>query len=210
MLAVEAITKLISEFEFQTVLDIGSGEGEHSRIFKHYGKIVSAVDLGGSLYYKNRVADANYIGEYVELDFPGPFDCIWCSHVLEHQRNIGTFLEKIYHDLKDDGVLAITVPPSKPNIVGGHVTVWNAGLLLYNLILAGFDCSEASVLKYDYNISVILRKKAALISSLDLSSDIGDIEKLAHLFPLHVHQDFDGDLVEVNWRVPVASSHTAK
>ena len=199
MKALAALDKLLSAYSFDSVLDIGLGEGLHAEVFRRFGKRVTAVDFGGSEYYQGRVSDAHRIGDYLEMSFEEPFDCIWCSHVLEHQRNVGAFLEKIHTDLREGGVLAITVPPRKPNIVGGHVTLWNAGLLLYNLVLAGFDCSEARVKQYDYNISVLVRKKSVDVDTLGLTFDIGDIERLAHLFPFPAKQDFDGDIAELGW-----------
>lgn len=126
-----------------------------------------------------------------------PFDAIWCCHVLEHQRNVGAFLEKCFADLKDGGWLAVTVPPRKDEIVGGHLTLWNAGLLLYNLILAGFDCSGASVKTYGYNVSVIVRKRRANLPALKM--DCGDIESLAEFFPMPVEQGFSGLIGGINW-----------
>ena len=102
-------------------------------------------------------------------------------------------------------LLAITVPPWKPQIVGGHMTAWNAGLLLYNLVVAGFDCSEARVSSVyasgpgypPYNISVMVRKKAAHLPALRM--DAGDIERLATFFPMPVAQGFSGELPAINW-----------
>jgi hypothetical protein len=82
---------------------------------------------------------------------------VWCSHVLEHQPNAGLFLAKLIRDCRDGGILAITVPPAKTEIVGGHVSLWNAGLLLYRLALTGIDCRDARVKTYGYNVSVIVR-----------------------------------------------------
>ncbi len=147
MLALEALNKVL-EMDFETVLDIGSGSGQHAYEFRKHGKEVTTIDLS---------EPADYVGDYMKVFVPY-HDCIWASHVLEHQRDPGLFLEKCYRDLKDDGILAITVPPRKDAIVGGHVTLWNAGLLLYNLVLAGFDCSKASVKTYGYNVSVVVRK----------------------------------------------------
>lgn len=136
--------------------------------------------------------DADIVGDYNSHDFKTKFDAIWCAHCLEHQRNVGAFLEKVFSDLKDGGVLCITVPPRKDNIVGGHLTLWNAGLVLYNLILAGFDCSDAEIIKDGYNISVFLKKKKAELPVL--SMDKGDIEKISHYFPFDAKQGFDGNL----------------
>lgn len=173
--------------DFRTVLDIGSGDGTHAKAFGEVGKTVTTVNL---------YPPADRVGDYAGMMF-FPHDAIWCCHVLEHQRNVGAFLEKCYRDLRPRGWLAITVPPMKPEIVGGHLTLWNAGLLLYNLILAGFDCREASVKTYGYNVSVIVQKSPAFLPELKM--DFGDIEAIAHCFPVPVCNGFDGNIAEVNW-----------
>ncbi len=170
------------------MLDIGSGGGVHAEKLKRAGKSVTTVSL---------VPPADIVGDYLSAVIE-PIDCIWASHVLEHQPNPGHFLSKCFNDLKENGILAVTVPPLKHEIVGGHVTLWNAGLLIYQLILAGFDCSEAMVKTYGYNISVIVRKVRAELS--DLVMDRGDIERISHLFPFPAYHGFDGRLEEINWQ----------
>ena len=73
------------------------------------------------------------------------------------------------------------------------------GLLLYNLVIAGFDCSEASCITYDYNIGIIVRKKEIDLTKLNLSFDKGDIEKLSKYFPMNVSHGFNGDIKKINW-----------
>ncbi len=176
---------LLDKYDFKTVLDIGSGKGEHSNIFRNHNKIVTEIDNGKS-YYSNLRKDSNYIsGNYLDTNFNQGFDCIWACHVLEHQLNVNLFLKKINNDLKEGGVLAITVPPAKPYIVGGHLTWWNEGLLMYNLILANFDCSKLVILKYDYNISIILKKR--YIDLPTLAYDYGDVELLKDFFPKNIN-----------------------
>lgn len=182
-----AMVKLL-KMDFSSVLDIGSGLGEHARVFRRLGKDVTTIDS----YY-----DADIKSDFNIFPFRRSFSCIWASHVLEHQLNVNMFLKKCFHLLEDGGIFAVTVPPMKPNIVGGHVTVWNAGLLLYNLILAGFDCRAAAVKVYGYNISVIVRKRKADFTGLNY--DRGDIEKLAQFFPLKVEHGFNGNLSSINW-----------
>lgn len=186
MFADQALNKLLS-LEFDTVLDIGSGEGVHAQIMRDAGKEVTTIAWTG---------EADIVGDYMDNHFE-PFDAIWASHVLEHQRNTGAFLDKCFDELKDRGILAITVPPLKQDIVGGHVNLYNAGLLLYQMILAGFDCSQAMVKTYGYNISVIVRKKKAELPALWY--DRGDIELLNQFFPMQVKQGFNGHIASVNW-----------
>ena len=128
------------------------------------------------------------------------YDGLWMSHSLEHMLNTQTALKNIRQVMKGEGWIGITVPPRKDEIVGGHVSLWNAGLLLYRLILAGFDCSEASVKTYGYNCSVILRRR--WIPTPPLNYDRGDIEKLEPYWPngLDCRHGFNGMIREHNWR----------
>ncbi|MBN2043124.1 MAG: class I SAM-dependent methyltransferase [Candidatus Aenigmarchaeota archaeon] len=198
-LALHALQKLISEYEFETVLDIGSGSRKHADYLEKRGKKVTTCDLGISDEFKKSRNGATFRGNYLDFQFPEKYDAAWCCHVLEHQPNVNALLKKVLGDLKEDGVLAVTVPPRKPNVVGGHLTIWNGGLLLYNLIIAGFDCSQARLKQHEYNISVLVRKKPIDIESLNLNYDIGDIERLSGFFPFPAEQGFDGDVMEVKW-----------
>jgi len=189
----EAAVKLAKDYSFKTLLDIGSGPSQGlnaANFFKELAKDVTRQDINPD--YK-----PDLLGDFNNLATDKLYDCVWCSHVLEHQLNVNHFLTKIFHTLKDDGVLAITVPPAKHEIVGGHVTLWNAGLLLYNLILAGFDCKDAAVKSYGYNISVIVNKRTAILP--ELNYDAGDINALNEFFPLGVYEGFDGNIQEINW-----------
>jgi SAM-dependent methyltransferase len=205
-LAYRALMKLLSDYEFETVLDIGSGAGEQATVFLSHGKKVTALDYGKSPYYERRdPAIQTVIGDFNTYPFEAQFDCVWASHVLEHQANPNIFLRKIHHVTKENGIVAITVPPLKHQIVGGHVTLWNAGLLLYHLVLAGFDCRNASVLRYGYNISVIVQKKTFEVPD-DIAFDQGDIRKIKHALPSGLDfapnaldDPFNGDIVRLNW-----------
>ncbi len=186
ILSQEALDKLLT-YGFDTVLDIGSGPGKQAQILRDNNKNVTTISL---------IPPADIVGDFMTEDL-STYDCIWASHVLEHQLNVNLFLKRCYELLKDDGIFAVTVPPLKHRIVGGHLTLWNAGLLLYNLILAGFDCKEAKVKSYGYNISVIVRKKKADLP--DLVMDFNDIGTLAEFFPIEAFNAFDGQIEEWNW-----------
>lgn len=199
----QAIQKLLKDFIFDTILDVGCGAGWHTRHFANRGKTVTALDY--SKHAELNVAE--FSNKSVEFKFQDvmefssniQFDALWCSHVLEHQPNPNLFLMKLHSLVREEGVLAITVPPLKNEIVGGHVTLWNAGLLLYQLALAGFDCREAAILKYAYNISIIVRKKT-INHNLLLGFSNGDIEKLAPFLPTgNLKQGFNGNISIHNW-----------
>ena len=115
-------------------------------------------------------------------------------------KNTHEALRNIHNVLRVNGVLAITVPPLKHQIVGGHVSLWNAGLLLYRLVLAGFNCRHAAVHTYDYNCSVIVRRDPIDLHNIKLNNDAGDLETLAQYLPVKVVGDsFDGVISNLNW-----------
>ena len=198
--AAETLEYFIKNYQFDSVLDIGSGEGKHSDVFRLQDKDVTSIDFGNSIYFTKRAENHTCItADYYSYNFKQPFDAIWASHVLEHQPNPNLFLTKIFKDLKEDGVLAITVPPLKHDIVGGHVTLWNAGLILYQLVMAGFNCKEVSIKSYGYNISVILKKRS-ILKYPELSYDSGDILKMKDFFPDGFGEPFNGDIKILNWK----------
>ncbi|ASY64487.1 hypothetical protein SJ05684_c30630 [Sinorhizobium sojae CCBAU 05684] len=185
----DAIEKLVKDFDFQTVLDIGCGAGNHAEFLASKGKTVTTLDAGHFYKFKPDI-----LGDYETIDLGRKFDCIWASHILEHIRNLGSFLEKMYSDLNDGGVLAVSVPPLKHDLVSGHINLFNPGTLIYNLIQAGFDCSKASVKVYGYNISVIVKK---VPTGIPLGSwSFADVSRF---FPFHVYKDCDGRIISANW-----------
>ena len=196
MHADKALTKFITvckEHNLSNILDIGAGETlPHTKVMRKHGLDVETVDL---------VPNSTYVGNYNAITFNKQFDGIWCSHTLEHQLNPGMFLRKVFTDAKEGGAVCITVPPLKHQIVSGHLTLWNAGLLLYNMIIAGFDCSQAMVKTYGYNVSVLVIKKSYVQPKLTYNA--GDLERLKPYFPLknfNTEKGFNGKIDNINWK----------
>ena len=192
MLAIDALGYVTKLKGVRTVLDVGPGLGLHKQFLEAIDKEVKTVDT-------NTEYSPDYLGDFVTTEVGGNYDLVWASHVLEHQPNVNAFIKKCNAVLKDGGYLAVTVPPAKMQIVGGHLTLWNAGLLLYNLILGGFNCDRAAVKTYGYNISVVVQKKPFRLP--ELRYDNGDIETLSKFFPFPAEQNFDGHIPEINWKI---------
>lgn len=206
----EALEYVLKNYDFCTVLDVGCGEGIHSNIFVEHGKKVTALDYGNSFYFKKRKNDNSIkllIADINKFESDEVYDLVWCSHVLEHQLNPHSFLCKLHSLLKENGILALTVPPlsGQAFVQGGHVSLWNAGVLLYHLVLAGFDCCDAHIKHYGNNLSVVLKKHS--VSVLDeLDYDRGDVRKLRKYLPANIHyintgddDHFFGDIECLNW-----------
>jgi len=188
--------ELCKHYKFESVVDVGCGEGNEAELFRFLGKNVATVNFDPKTnYYK-----ADYFGDYLDVDFGRRFDCIWCSHVLEHIRMPGLFLDKLFADLNDDGVLALSVPYNEFNSGAtgfsiGHHNRYNISLLLYQLICAGFDCRDAAVRVYTRQISVIVRKKPNGIER----SSFADYATAAQYFPYKVEYYSHFDEPSVNW-----------
>ncbi|MEH6413427.1 class I SAM-dependent methyltransferase [Pseudomonas sp. CGJS7] len=193
----QALSLLLRDYDFDSVLDVGCGDGRQARHLAAHGKRVTTVSFEAYAGYS-----PDFVGDFADFRSEQRFDLVWCSHALEHQSNVGAFLQRLLGFAREDGWLAITVPPARPGIVGGHLTLWNAGLLLYNLIVAGIDCRDARVKSYGYNISVIVPARRAQLPPL--RHDAGDIERLAPFFPMPVAQGFDGRIEQIGWDRPPA------
>ena len=197
------ILRMFLQEDFNTVLDVGAGALEHARILSEAGKTVDTIDYGTSDYAAKRKDDIRvrqqYVRDFNDAVFPELYDAVWCSHMLEHQLNPNIFLKKLFGVVKEGGIVAVVVPPRKPFIVDGHVSLWNAGLVLYHFVLAGNDCSQdVQILQYDYNIGVIVRKRSIPTDQWpkDLCMDTGDLKKLSKFFPadLKIAKNSNGDI----------------
>lgn len=187
---------LLDNFEFDSVIDVGSGTGRHARMFESFGKKVTRLDYGvADTFKKGGDTDNVILTDIIAFQTHQRWDCVWASHIMEHQRNVGLFISKLFELTHDGGIVAITVPPVKQRLAGGHLTMWNQGLLIYNCCLAGFDMRDAEVFRYGGNISLIVRKKK--IELPRLGYDKGDIEMLQPFLPRGFRHGLDGSRIEI-------------
>jgi hypothetical protein len=201
------LAKLLTGYRFATMLEIGSAAGSAARAFAFAGKTVHTCEI-------LPVYDADFSGDYLDLQLPAPVDAIWCSHVLEHQRHVGQFLEKMHGDVREDGVLALTVPCALSPLLIGHCNIFTPMHLIYNLILAGFNCADASVLTYDGQFSILLRKRSNGIPRISFAStqlevgarSPGYVPNLISFFPTEVQDELQkygdrmwGEVQVINW-----------
>lgn len=190
------------EYDFQSILDIGTGTDTYIvNFFIENGKTVFSIDVEKQNNYQHK--NFYFIkGNFLQYPFSRKFDAVWASHVLEHVQDTGAFLNKIYDLLNENGILFCIVPPHKTKIVGGHLTIgWNIGILMYNLIISGFDVKNGRFKKQGYNIAAFVQKRKSRKLPDNLLFDKGDIEKLADFWPdkEYFKQDFEGNISEWNW-----------
>jgi SAM-dependent methyltransferase len=179
--------------DVKTVLDVGSGGGEHAKAFADAGKQVTCVDFGASIYAKTAATPEGFQvihGDFNAMEIEGLFDLVWCSHVLEHQMNAGLFLRKLHACCAPGGWVCITLPVCHRALWGGHVSLWTPGLLAYNLALTETDISAARLIHGRREFSMLYQPKAASLPPL--TYDSGDITALAPLLPDWCREGADG------------------
>jgi len=176
-----------------SVLDVGSGGGKQAEIFYSNGADVTCVDFGTSIYAK----DANKSEKiktvhvnFLEWNETKKYNLVWASHVLEHQRNAGFFIEKLVSFCEPNGNVAISLPFPHRNLWGGHLSLWTPGLLVYNCVMCGYDLSKAKLI-YGYREFILIFSPSKMKLPDDLSWDKGDITKLANFFPQNFKENAD-------------------
>lgn len=195
-----AFAKLFTEYDFISVLDIGSGSGIFAKSFGFLGKEVTTIDV-------IREYSADFGGDYVTLPRNRQYDLVWCSHILEHQRNVGAFLDRLFDDLREGGIAAVSVPSALSPMIIGHPNIFTPMHLIYNLVLAGFDCRNARVKIYDWNLTVIVEKKPNGIARSNIATTHYPLDapnyhpRLLDFFPVEIadHGHCWGEVDSINW-----------
>ena len=187
---------------FKNALDIGAGECKQSDYLRKHNKKVYTCDFGEKGTHCDHLKyNYDYVGNFLDINFDKQFDVTLASHILEHQINPNIFLKKLSSVTKESGHIVIIIPPRKPFVTGGHFSIWNAGLVLYNLVMAGVNCSTCYIKQYDYNIGLIIQNNTFNINNIPLKYDQYDIENyLLPYFPDIINSEpFNGDILTYNW-----------
>jgi SAM-dependent methyltransferase len=196
-----AILKVFAGLSGPHVLDIGCYRGGATLALALMGKRVDAITIGA--FWPRRLAPilaprgiaATDIG-FEAYTPAAPFDGIWASHVLEHSRNPGAFLDRCRGQLKEDGWLAVVVPPFRPRVIAGHVSPgWNLGVLMYNLVAAGFDIKRGHFVTHGHNVAALVPKAAGAPPR----QDDAFADRALWPFPFDRRVGFDGAMAEFNW-----------
>ncbi|MDC3176145.1 class I SAM-dependent methyltransferase [Alphaproteobacteria bacterium] len=140
--------------KYSTALDIGSFEGYHTKLMRLFGIKVDQID--------KYVKSAELQDDFNSYNFKKKkYDIIFCSHVVEHQRNIGFFLDKIYDLMHDHSVLIISGPKHPvERFVEGHINTCILPVFLQSLIYAGFDCKKGKMMQIGGIENSFIVKKA--------------------------------------------------
>ena len=100
------------------LLDVGCGSGNMLEVAKQIGWDVTGLEVDKSAVYAARMKSLNVIeGDFRKLkQHLNVFDCIVCSHVLEHVHTPLDLLSLLSNSLKPGGVLLLSLPNAKSHL----------------------------------------------------------------------------------------------
>ena len=96
------------------ILDIGCATGLFLYGIRELGWEVTGIDISVPMInFTNDIFKIEaYAGQYEDIDLgtSGPFDVIYCSHVIEHIPNPYIWMSKFKKDLTPEGILCLQIP----------------------------------------------------------------------------------------------------
>jgi 2-polyprenyl-3-methyl-5-hydroxy-6-metoxy-1,4-benzoquinol methylase len=116
---VESYRELVREIERALgrkgkILDIGCATGLFLLAAREEGWTPYGIDISSPMvkFMREVFHIPGQCGQYEEMDLTaaGPFDVLYCSHVIEHIPNPVGWVEKFRRDLAPDGLLLLNVP----------------------------------------------------------------------------------------------------
>ena len=149
--------QLVINQDIETIKDDFDKHYRNTQLDNTSEKIEYNVNFLSKLVNYFKTIDIKNFSEEINqlIKFDRKFDVVFCSHVIEHQRNVGLFLDKIFDILSDDGVLIISAPKEDHNLIEGHLNSFIFPLFLQQMIHAGFDCKDGKFLSTIENSFIV-------------------------------------------------------
>jgi 2-polyprenyl-3-methyl-5-hydroxy-6-metoxy-1,4-benzoquinol methylase len=142
------------------ILDVGCGNGNKLILAKQLGWDVTGLEIDPNAVMIARNQKLNVKeGSYKDLaNFVNEFDCIICSHVLEHVYNPVEMLKLLTQSLKPGGTLLLSLPNSKSRVremfganwrgleAPRHIAIPSQDFLIMKMLPAAFivNCAKTS------------------------------------------------------------------
>ncbi|GAA0381456.1 hypothetical protein GCM10009093_05550 [Brevundimonas terrae] len=192
----EAALRIVSDGnDHRSIIDVGSGGNQHKAFFELFFDEVYTND------FNNTLIGQNYPGDFMHINFEKKFQYVYCSNVIEHIRNQGDFIEKLFDICEDDGYVCIIVPrPHLNKLLSGHISTWSLATLVYSVVVSGYDCSEARLCNGKFEKSILVPKRPIKSKDFTVATGIvGDIEMLSKYFPFKAAHKGSALIDSIGW-----------
>lgn len=203
---IECALRLIADYKINSLIDVGAGGTDHKFLFTMYG--------GGEVYTNDIKGKGqyNYPGDFMHIDFDRKFHIVYASNIIEHMKNTGMFIEKLFNICDDDGYVAIVVPrPHLNRLLSGHINIYTPVTLLYNIVTSGYDCSDARVCNGVYEKSIIVKKQPIRDKNFTYRTGVVDgVNTISKYFPWKVSHKCNALLPSVKWPTTYKLPKTGK
>lgn len=107
--------EVLSKYKFDTVIELGCGTGKNTEFLASNAKEIIALDFSEKMLEKAKQKVRNNIVKFIKTDLKEDwyvendyFDLVTCSLTLEHIKDLGDILNKVYLKLKSGGKFFIS------------------------------------------------------------------------------------------------------
>lgn len=108
------------------LLDFGCGSGRTLSMAKQLGWKVTGIEIDEKAVAKAKSLGLNIIqGDFQKLsEMIEQFDCVMCSHVLEHVNQPLELLKLLANTLRPQGIMFVSLPNSKSSVLQYYGDNW--------------------------------------------------------------------------------------
>lgn len=159
----EALDRFLSMLESKESAILVAANNRHAKKIESQGyKAVWQVDrpvpaddvMLGRVFRK---PDAQ--GDLGRMKFTQPLAGAFVCERLQKQPNLFNYLVSLRNAVVEEGPVALVVPNAHHELVDDHINLFTAGTLIYNLVRAGWDCSQANVWFDKRFINITMRRQ---------------------------------------------------
>lgn len=196
------LTRLLREYVFHTVLDLGLPDLQRLTLLAQQDRRVTAI--AGTSLTAVSLPNVQLAAHVPQPDSQPSFDCVVAIDVLQRHSDPQAFLRSAHEQLMEGGVLALSVPAMRYPQVTGDLSIWSGGLLLQHLVLAGFDCRNVQLLPQEEHLYILVVKSS--IPPVPLDRGKPQMKAMQQYLPTSLDYmetpeglAFNGDLPAIGW-----------